>query len=232
MRLIQHNNAKTIVFISGMFAGGRMMWRKTMSHFPGGHQVLIHDPLCEMGDSVQVLTEHICDYLREYANPVTLVGNSLGSLVAINVAKSLPEQVENVLVSGSAGFGKINLNIRLSYHEADTFADTLAGMICFDKNNVTEEDRQHAADVFRHNMKSVVRLIRDSNLVMATDIIPDVKCPIRAIWGVNDKITPFDQARESFERFNIPVTLLDRCGHSPMYEKPRDFAAWVHESVG
>ena len=60
---------------------------------------------------------------------------------------------------------------------------------------------------------------------MAKDL-PKMHVPTCIIWGKNDSVTPPDVAEE-FHRL-IPHSDLfwvDRCGHAPMMERPKEFNA-------
>jgi pimeloyl-ACP methyl ester carboxylesterase len=54
---------------------------------------------------------------------------------------------------------------------------------------------------------------------------------VSAIWGAQDVITPFDEIKPIFEKLDIPFKLIEGCGHSPMYERPEEFAEWVNQCL-
>jgi pimeloyl-ACP methyl ester carboxylesterase len=73
--------------------------------------------------------------------------------------------------------------------------------------------------------------MRESNTVHVSKILPEIKCPIFAPRGRDDVITPLAKAFEYFERFNIQLNIINQCGHSPMYEKPEEFASLVNSCL-
>ena len=58
--------------------------------------------------------------------------------------------------------------------------------------------------------------------------------PFCLIWGKNDTITPPDVAEEFQELLpNADLMWIDRCGHAPMMEHPKEFnellGKWLEE---
>jgi pimeloyl-ACP methyl ester carboxylesterase len=230
MNVLQYNNTKTLFFVSGMF-GGSWIWDETHEKIPNTQNFLIEDPLCSIGNRITSISESIVDELKKLSSPVYLVGNSLGSLISLYTATLAPEKVQGVIISGSAGFGEVNLNFRLSPHNSYEIADYLVELICHNKDKATHQVKEKTAESFKANTRNIARLMKESNLSKAEDIIAKVQCPIYAIWGANDVITPISSAESTFEKFGIPVRLINECGHSPMYEKPDEFAQLVRDCI-
>lgn len=228
MKIVKFENENTLFFVSGMFAGG-WIWQDTYPNIPSAaHSFIMNEPLCTLGSSVDELSGKIIEELGNIKRPVTLVGNSLGSFVCMNIAAKAPELVSRVIISGSAGFGEVVLPVKLSRHNAGELAQELVEMITFDKKTITPFAIQKTSESFRHNLKNIARLMRESNMLKAAQILPDVHCPIHAIWGRDDVITPLSETLEAFNKFNIQLSIINQCGHSPMYEKPREFAQLVN----
>ncbi len=45
-----------------------------------------------------------------------------------------------------------------------------------------------------------------------------------AIWGKQDTVTPLNSAMGLLRKHGVPVDIIDKCGHSPMCESPKEFA--------
>ncbi len=230
MNFIQSNNAKTVLFISGMFAGN-WIWNRCHGNITDSFKLMIEEPLCAISNNIDELTTQICEHLDSIPEPVTIVGNSLGSFIGLRVAQHSPKKVKQVLISGSAGFGDVGLDVRLSRDKADEIAKYLMNLICHDKNMVSEEDTQKTADSFRNNLKNIVGLIRESNSADGEELLKSIKCPVHAVWGAQDIITPPNEVRSIFENLGLSFELLENCGHSPMYERPEEFADWVNQRL-
>lgn len=229
MKFIQYDNQKTVLFISGMFAGS-WIWDRSRPQINSKHLV-IEESLAGISGRVNTIVQMISEKILKLHKPVVIVGNSLGCLVALEVAKRNPINVEQVLISGSAGFGDVALDIRLNKHNADAIADKLTSQICFKKYMLAQEDKGRTAEAFRKNLLNVVGLIRYSKAIKGEELLKQVNCPVKAIWGREDEITPLWQVEALFSKLNIPLSIIDHCGHSPMYENPADFAAWVNSAI-
>lgn len=231
MKLSKYENTNTLFFVSGMFAGG-WIWDETYKRIPSAAQCYImQDPLCKLGGSVSDISEQIIKELEKIHNPVTLIGNSLGSFICMNVAAQVPDKIAKVIISGSSGFGEIILPLRLSPHNAEEVARKFAHLISFDQSKVTEEIVATLKEPFAQHCRNIVRLMRESNSLRATDLLRKIKCPVIALWGRDDVVTPLSGTLEDFKRFNIQLNVINQCGHSPMCEKPDEFAALVCNSL-
>lgn len=232
MKIVEHRNSKVFFFISGMF-GGSWIWEETLKKFTTSDQILMQDPLCCIGNKIEIICNSIIEAIHSTASgkKVVLVGNSLGSLVGLEVARRAPHLIESVIISGAAGFGEVNLNFKLSPHKSEEVANYLVDLICFDEKKATPEAKKRTADSFRENTRNIARLMKESNQSSVKDVLEDVQCPVYAIWGEEDVITPYQEAKSVLDQHNIPTRLIPRCGHSPMYEKPDEFAGLVDACV-
>lgn len=231
MKLVNYRNEKSVLFISGMFAGS-WTWEKCHEKIIGNH-ILVEEPLMGISNNVGVLVDTIANRLEEFSEPVTVVGNSLGGYVALALAERVPQKVEQVLISGSAGFSKIHLDIKdcLSREGVPRLGDRLAELICYDNSKALPEDKERLiADLTAH-LRNMLGLFRGCNQVQASDLLGKIHCPVRALWGEHDVVSPFDDARGVLEQFGVESTLIPRCGHSPMYESPEIFAEWVNQCL-
>ncbi len=227
MNVLTVDNSKRLLFVSGMFAGG-WIWGDTYPKIHSATHHIIDDPLCDIGNNVETLAQEISQVVKGIDGSVTLIGNSLGSLVCLYVAKLVPDKISEIIISGSAGFGQIDLGIKLTRHDSESLSKKLTKLVCFDHKKISAEAEKKTADSFRGNFKNIIKLIKESNRIKAEQVIDEISCPIHAIWGSNDVITPHDDVISIFKKFNIALTMIDECGHSPMYEKPDEFAEIVN----
>lgn len=152
-------------------------------------------------------------------------------MLSLAVAREIPDKIDQVLIAGTAGFGKVDLQIKLKPSRADVIANEIMSMVCHDQSMQSLSDNNSVANEFRYNMRKIIGLIRDSNAIDGEAMLKSVKCPIHAIWGEYDTITPVSTVEGIFTKLNIPLTVLEGCGHCPMYEQPMAFAAWVNECL-
>ncbi len=227
MKILTFNSSNDVLFVSGMFAGG-WMWMNTCPQIANAVHHVIDEPLCYIGGSVEDITDEIVREVKRIGRPLTLVGNSLGGLVCLHVARLVPDQIKQVVISGSAGFGEARIGITLDRYDPDNMAEQFANLILFDRSKVTSEVKSKTAESFNSNFRNIVRLMREGNRLKAEDVLSSVLCPVHAIWGRNDLITPYAETEGVCEQFNISLDFIDDCGHSPMYEKPDEFAKIVN----
>jgi len=64
---------------------------------------------------------------------------------------------------------------------------------------------------------------------MAKDL-PEMEVPTCLVWGKQDSVTPPNVA-EDFDKLmpNSELFWIDKCGHSPMKEHPKQFNKFVHD---
>jgi pimeloyl-ACP methyl ester carboxylesterase len=231
MKLVQYNNQQQVLFISGMFAGS-WTWDKCHKQIIGNH-LLIDKPLMGISNNVDELVKIISASVRALPAPVTVVGNSLGGYIALAVAEQVPEKVSQVLISGSAGFGSIRLDLksRLSRESVPKIGHRLADLICHDSSKALAKDRNKLIIDLNSYLKNMIGLIRDCNTIDISDLLKNINCPIKALWGEYDIISPFADAKPILEKYSINCTITPNCGHSPMYETPTAFADWVNQCL-
>ncbi|MBT7370694.1 MAG: hypothetical protein HN816_08615, partial [Gammaproteobacteria bacterium] len=121
------SNEKSIVYLSGMFAGG-WIWERVVPLIAADTIRVIEQPLCEISNRLDDLSDHVVDQVMGIPGPVTLVSNSLGSYLALKTANLLPEKVERVVVSGAAGFADVDLGVRITPRKAREAAKSLVEM--------------------------------------------------------------------------------------------------------
>lgn len=92
---------KTIVFIHGVGLN-RQVWQPQVDHFSKRHQVLVYDMLGHGASRLPNETVTLNDYVVQLADlistlalePVTLVGHSMGALVAVAFALAHPKKAK------------------------------------------------------------------------------------------------------------------------------------------
>jgi pimeloyl-ACP methyl ester carboxylesterase len=65
------------------------------------------------------------------------------------------------------------------------------------------------------------------------DRLPDLRMPTLVVWGTEDRVFPFWQAKGAAARLpNGSLQLIPNCGHLPHVEKPDRFASILGEFLG
>jgi len=231
MKILQIDKKRDVFLISGMFAGG-WLWETTSPKIDYTSAHVLNDPLCGIGDSLNIITEKLVAAIKDLNTPVTLISNSLGSLICLKIAIAIPRSIKRVIISGSAGFNPVRLDgFKITPKQPNEMANQIAGMVFSNTSVITLDKSLKAAECFkdRSQFRSILRLTKESNLVSASDLLNQVACPVVAIWGDEDRITPFPHATAILKEFDVSTHVIPKCGHSPMYERPDEFASIVNE---
>lgn len=165
-----------------------------------------------------------------------VVGNSMGGMVAWNMAAQAPEKIRKLVLLNSAGYDLEKTANGLFIIKYKGFRKL------FDKGMPLAISEGNAAKVYArpelmdHNEIVINNAIgnREGNLKhmlnMATDrdfpdtaLIKHVQCPTLIVWGVQDKIINVEHAQR-FKRDlpNSKLVIYDPCGHVPMIERTDD----------
>ena len=219
-----------VIMLSGLFAGG-WIWKPALEYLPLHHFQFIctSHPLPDLGSSITSLRGYVSKFLDQLNIPsCTIVGNSLGSLVGLDFAHAYPDRVNGVVISGAPGLGAINLGIGVPKKVNKEWLLHLAEKLFFDSSGVTDRQVQLVESVFRnkHSLLNMIRLSRDADAYDASQILPEITCPVQLIWGRHDEITPLDPWKERLHLLgNANLHVIEACGHSPMVEQPKEFAS-------
>ena len=84
---------KNILFMPGMFAGG-WIWDRVRPKIKANLNIL-NEPLCYLSDSIDELCDQISVEINKIPGKVVLVGNSLGSLLALKLASIKPNPIDS-----------------------------------------------------------------------------------------------------------------------------------------
>jgi pimeloyl-ACP methyl ester carboxylesterase len=158
--------------------------------------------------------------------PIVLVGNSLGGLLAIDYTLRYPERVCGLVLAGSAGLHERSLTDGNKPKATREFVRSVIGGIFYDQALVTDElvedwyetmqDRNYTRFILRMS-----RATRDRNVEKELDRITT---PTLIVWGKQDQITPPEVGIQFKSKIrDSELVFLDRCAHVPNVEQPELF---------
>jgi pimeloyl-ACP methyl ester carboxylesterase len=193
--------------------------------------------ISELTDMVEATIDHMG--LERFV----LCGNSLGGLIAIDLALRHPDRVVALVLAGSAGLYERSLTNGVKPKPTREFVRSVISDIFFDDAMITEalidewfqiiQDRDYARFILRISRATRDRCVEEE--------LGQLKMPTMILWGREDQITPPEVAHQFQEK--IPrsrLHFIDRCGHSPNVEQPAIFAEhlkgflaeqWEHTKV-
>ncbi len=129
-----------------------------------------------------------------------LVGHSLGGMVALSLALSLPERVLRLALIDSLGLGEVNRKARLSLY-----------LIRGARKLITKERTPRLAYTPRKDRLFLSRL---PSLIPRTMLI----------WGQRDRYLPPSQAELAHALIpDSELHVFPDCGHAPQRERPKEF---------
>lgn len=228
------------VFLLPGLAGGGWVWRDVAVALAAqGHPVAaladdlgLHPEVHQHHRLVEEITEVVRDTFSE---PVVLAGNSLGGLVATEIAAAQPDMVEALILSGSAGLGENPLP--LSSTQLHTVSKSFAGdqakrFFFHNEALVTPEliDRAYAPylNASSRQKLAMLRSIRATRDYDARHLFGTITAPTLLVWGTEDHLTPPEPWRSAPAYFRrCRYTEIPAVGHSPMFEKADVFVDLV-----
>jgi 4,5:9,10-diseco-3-hydroxy-5,9,17-trioxoandrosta-1(10),2-diene-4-oate hydrolase len=176
-------------------------------------------------------------------NKASMVGNSMGGLLALALTLKHPDRVSKLVLEGSAGLRK-DIAWFLRFMTLPGIGEiittptrkttkSLLKQILYDtsliKPNLIEMIYQFRKEP--GNRAAMLAIIRtgvslkglDTELIFI-DRLAEIKVPILLLWGRNDKIVPVHHAEYAANyAANIQLHIFERCGHWPHMEFHEEF---------
>jgi 4,5:9,10-diseco-3-hydroxy-5,9,17-trioxoandrosta-1(10),2-diene-4-oate hydrolase len=172
----------------------------------------------------------------------SLAGNSLGGVVCAQTAVQFPERVSNLVLVGSAGFGR-ELSPYLRLWSVPVLGDlafrTYQGLFPMLKRWVFRSPQSIGDEWFsetaavlrseavRKNALKVARMgvtLRGQRQELLGELhreLAVMEAPTLIIWGRDDPAVPLSHAYHARDLIpNSEVRVMERCGHLPQVERP------------
>ena len=230
-------NQPTVVFIHGA-ANDHSVWSLQSRYYAyhgwnafaidlPGHGKSAGTPLATIGDLAGWM-EHFLNGVG--AKDATLVGHSMGSLVALETAARHPERIRKVAMIGSAVPIQVSEALLSTSKANDHAAYEMINV--FAHSNTAQLGGNRVPGMWM--MGSAMRLMeRSGDGVLHADFsacqhyaagleaATKLKCPVLMILGKRDLMTPMKVAADVISKLpDVKVVALDGAGHSLMAEKP------------
>ncbi|MEX0811925.1 MAG: alpha/beta hydrolase [Chitinophagales bacterium] len=177
--------------------------------------------------SIDGMVNYLSDFINFKAlKDFSILGNSLGGHIALLYCLKHQDRVKSLVLTGSSGlfenalgdsyprksdYDYVRKKAAYTFYNPDVATDDLVDEIYEIVN-----DKEKAMRIL-HLAKSALRHNLSASLSVLT-------IPVLLIWGKEDRITP-PRAGEEFHKLlpNSELYYLDKCGHAPMMERPKEF---------
>ncbi len=223
-----------VVLLPGLLAGG-WMWDETWTCllWQGFGVVRLVDPLAAVAETaagiaaLRAALQQLLDGLE--LGRYTLCGNSLGALVALDFAAHRPEAVESIVLSGAPGLTPdADLGVGVPPPRAVRRDDVveLAHKLFHDPARATPDmiDCTYALLSGRRHVHNSVCALRAARDYPIADALSRLACRALLVWGGNDTVTPAGPWKRMARVVGgCTFRSVQRCGHWPMIERPRQF---------
>lgn len=218
----------SLVFIHG--AGGEhSLWQNQMADLPPGFAGYALD-LPGHGQSegepvndIAVYAAAVAEFIQQEAvpRPVYLVGQSMGTAIALTVALRRGEVIDGLILM--AGGARMKVAPALLESLAAGQGDPAFLRLAFSPHTepaLVDEFMARQADV---PVNTFLQDFSACNVFDVTQEVEQIKLPTMVIVGVDDRLTPVKLSQYLHE--NIPGSVLktiQQAGHMPMVEKPQE----------
>lgn len=230
-----------VVFMSALFAGG-WIWEHPYRHLErAGWPVLrTNEAICALDRRIAGSIERLGDTLLDACDAagvgeLIVCANSLGGLVAIDLAGRHPERVRGIVVSGAPGLTP-DPDVGLSFDRRGSvqpfgqeFGDRMiAALFHSDERFFSVERMDEVGDMLRRpeSMVSMARSIKATRTYQVRPALDRVRCPSLYAWGRHDRMTPVDPWLEVLAEYpENEVVVVENSGHIPMVECAAEYTA-------
>ncbi len=168
-----------------------------------------------------------------------LVGHSMGGAISTMIAMRSPERIASLTLLAPGGFGEeINHRLLRRYASArdEEQIQILLEQFFGWESAVPPKLAAHIAETRAapgaiEALETMVEAIIDGERqkTLPRDKLEELPCPVKVIWGTQDRVLPTRQAH----RLPGPIAahVFERVGHMLQHEIPREVASLVMENV-
>ncbi len=223
---------ETLLLLHGLF-GALSNFKGLLDYFGKAYNVVVPIlPIYEMPlrkVSLKGLLQHIGAFVKHKGyEQMHVLGNSLGGHLALLFALAYPERVRSMILTGSSGLFEKAMGSTFPKRGDYEYIRKKTEETFYNPEVATKELVDEVFDIVNNRLKAI-RVIAMAKSAIRNNLeeeLPKIKAPVLLIWGKQDSITPPFVA-EQFHKLlpNSKLVFIDQCGHAPMMEHPKEFAA-------
>lgn len=237
------SDAPPVVLLHGA-AGTRLSWPAQARRLAGCRVYALDLPghgrsAGNSCSSIEAYSQEVENWLESLdLRDVTLVGHSMGSAIAMQVALSAPQRVSGLALSGSAPRLSVNPALLALAASPDTYQQAIERIVAW---SFSRQAPLRLVELALKRMRETAQdvLLSDLQACDAFDVggrLGEIEAPALVICGSEDRMTPLTGGQalvSGLKRGRLEV--LDGAGHMLVLEQPLAFAAlleaFVHKGV-
>ena len=162
----------------------------------------------------------------------TIMGHSMGSLIALDLASRYPERAEGLILTGVAEAMPVHLDLLAAARADEPLAPEL--IVFWGLGERAQTGGHPMPGLWVHGASEVLLKNAESgvlaNDLAACDNFGDVKeraakiiCPTFFVLGRDDKMSPVKSGQRLADVIDgAQVNILEKCGHMMMIERPNE----------
>ena len=215
-----------LILLHGLAGSGRW-WQRNIAYLAQRFRVYVVD-LIGFGASRglhPLIFDEVAGYIGAWMDQLeirraSIVGHSMGGLVAADLAASAPERIERLVLVDAAAF---LIEQHYAYHLHGLFRELFQVQIDF----LT----MLMADAYRAGPFTLINAI---NQLLTTDFSPKlslVQAPTLLVWGEHDALVPLEIGKRLCYHLpaNNRIVVIKGAGHNPMWDRPGAFNQVVED---
>ena len=229
-KYIEVGEGDVLLLLHGLF-GALSNFMETINYFSPKYKVVIPIlPLYELEPAESTVTGMV-EYLEEFVkyksyDSVSILGNSLGGHIGLIYTLKNKEKVKSLILTGSSGLFESALGDGYPKKGDYEYVKKKTEETFYDPKTASKELVDEVYDLINDRNKALRILLLAKSAVRHNlgEELQNIDIPVKLIWGMQDTITPVFVG-EKFELLlpNSELTLLDKCGHAAMMERPAEF---------
>jgi len=249
---IEKGQGEAVLLLHGLF-GSKNVWRANFMEFAKKFRVVAVD-MPGSGDSdnphhtiypytPEKMAQTVL-LLMDYLNikKAHIVGNSLGGLIALIIARDHPDRVKSLVLIAPSVWdytGKLEKLIGSLYgigpalataRPTDELVNSILNSTVLNPHVLTDADRYEASmSLLQEGARDAMiekarRLFKIEYLKQISPTFSGLKVRTLIVWGEEDSVIPPFVAHMLYEQLpNSRILWIPQCGHHPQEETPRLF---------
>lgn len=227
---LEVGEGEPLMLLHGLF-GALSNFSDLIEHFKGKYKVVV--PILPLFDldllhtSVSGLAKHVHQFIEfKGYQGIHLLGNSLGGHVGLVHVLKHPEKIKSLTLTGSSGLFESAMGDTYPKRGDYEYIKNKTALTFYDPAMATKELVDEVFDIVNSRLK-VIKILALAKSAIRNNLgeeLSQIQIPTLLIWGKNDTVTP-PFVGEEFKKLipNSELHFIDKCGHAPMMEVPKEF---------